>query len=182
MYICRPLPNRLVGGWYGFQWGNNLCKTKLSINGIEIESTTNPVRWGWNLGSYVFNDLTNWEKCETEKVHTQFLKSILGCDIRTSNIMARTELGRRPVICDIIRKSALYIKKKVKLNIQSLAAQALGDENLNNDNNNIFQLVRTFTLYYLIKSEPLNKKEIHNQNNVFYNEVWRTGIAKLIKS
>ena len=59
--------------------------------------------WGPNI----FKNLENWENSKTEKVHTQFLKRLLGCDIRTSNIMTRTELGRRPLICDIIRKSAL---------------------------------------------------------------------------
>ena len=96
--------------------------------------------------------------------------------------MARTELGRRPLICDIIRKSALYIKK-VKLNLESLAIQGLEYENVNNDDNNIFQLVRKFTPFYQVNPEtqavpePLNKKEIHNQNNTFYNQVWRTEIA-----
>ena len=84
--------------------------------------------------------------------------------------MTRTELGRRTVICDIIRKSALYIKKE-KLNLESLATQTLEYENVNNDDHNIFQLVRMFTPCYQVNpetqemTEPLNKKEIQNQNN-----------------
>ena len=79
------------------------------------------------------------------------MKRILECDIRTSNIMAITESGRRPVICDI-RKSALYIKK-VKLNIESMATQALEYGNRNNDDNNMFQLVRKFTPYCQVNPE-----------------------------
>ena len=228
-----------------FNRGNKLCKTNLSINGIEIESVKTFKYLGFTVGAknysfkgtcndlsiktkrpifalnskirlslipvklaikismtqlqpillygaevwgpYVFTDLNKWGKSEIEKVHTLFLQRILGCDIRTSNIMARTELGRRPLICDIIRKSGLYIKK-VKLNLESLAIQGLEYENVNNDDNNIFQLVRKFTPFYQVNPEtqavpePLNKKEIHNQNYTFYNQVWRTEIAKLSKA
>ena len=228
-----------------FNRGNKLCKTKLFINGTEIENVKTFKYLGFTVGAkncsfigtcndlsiktkraifainskirlsqipiklalkifttqlqpillygaevwgpYVFTDLRNWEKSETEKVHTQFLKRILGCDIRTSNIMTRTELGRRPLICDIIRKSALYIKK-VKLNIESLANQALKHESENNDDSNIFQLVRKFTPFYQVNpetqeiTEPLNKKGIHKQNDAFYNQVWRTEITKLSKA
>ena len=193
-----------------FNRGNKLCKTNLSINGIEIESVKTFKYLGFTVGAkncsfkgtcndlsiktkraifavnskirlsqipvklaikifmtqsqptllygaevwgpYVFTDLNKWGKSEIGKVHTQFLKRILGCDIRTSNIMARTELGRRPLICDIIRKSALYIKK-AKLNLESLAVQGLEYENVNNDDNNIFQLVRKFTPFYQVNPE-----------------------------
>ena len=127
-------------------------------------------------GPYVFTDLSNCEKSETEEVHTQFLERILGCDIRTSNIMTRTELGRRPVTCNIIMEPSPHYIKKIKLNIESLATQALGCENRNNDDNNIFQLVRKFTPCYQVNpetqemTEPWNKR-IHNENNTFHNEV-----------
>ena len=39
-------------------------------------------------GPYVFNDYTDWERNDIEKVHTQFVKRIIGCDVRTSNLMA----------------------------------------------------------------------------------------------
>ena len=138
-------------------------------------------------GPYTFSNMNNWEKSETEKVHTQFLKRILGCDIHTSNIMTRTELGRRPLICDIIRKSALYIKH-VKLNLGSLVSQALDFESDNNDDSNIFQLARKFTPYYQVNQEtqeliePVNKNEVKNQNEAFYNQLWKTEIVKLSKA
>ena len=48
-------------------------------------------------GPYIFKNLEDWEKSETEKVHTQFLNRILSCDIRTSNIMTRTVLGEETI-------------------------------------------------------------------------------------
>ena len=120
-------------------------------------------------GPYVFNNLNNWEKNETEKVHTQFLKRILGCDIHTSNIMTRTEMGRRPLICDIIKKSALYIKH-VKSNMDSLAGQALAYESENDDDDNIFHLVRKFTPFHQGNHEAvqlLTKKGVKKTQRCF---------------
>ena len=124
---------------------------------------------------YIFTNLQDWGKSETEKVDTQFPKRILGCDIHTSNIMSRTELGRRPLICDIIRKSTLYIKQ-VKSHLGSLANQALEYESENDDNSNIFQLARRFTPFYQVNQEtqniiePVNKYEIQKQNFAFMYE------------
>ena len=118
-------------------------------------------------GPYLFSNLNNWEKNETERVHTQFLKRILGCDIHTSNIMTRTELGRGPLICDI-RKATLY-NKQVKSNLGSLANQALQYESEDNDDSNIFQLIRRFTPFYQVNQEtqrsiePVNKYGIQKQ-------------------
>ena len=135
-------------------------------------------------GSYVFNNLYSWEKSEIEKVHTQFLKRILGCDIRTSNLMTRTEVGRGPLICDIIRKSVLYVQH-LKSNSESLAGQALAYEWENNDENNLLQLIRKFTQYYqgpVYPTEQLNKRVVRKQNDEFYKQVWKTEIIKLSKA
>ena len=78
---------------------------------------------------------SHWEKSEIEKVDTQFLKGILGCAIHTSDIMTTNELGRGPLICDVIRKSALI-------------NQALEYEHEKIYVFNIFQLVRKFTPYF----------------------------------
>lgn len=109
-------------------------------------------------GPYVFTDLHKWERSESEKVHTQYLKRILGCDLHASNLMVRTELGRTPLICNIIRKSVLYIQN-VKSRPDSLVCQALEFEGNNTDNCNIFQLVRKFTPFYQEHPETHESKE-----------------------
>ena len=96
-------------------------------------------------GPYMFSGTDKWEKSETEMVHTQFLKRVLGCDIHTSNVMTRTELGRMPLFCDIIRKSVMYIKN-IKFNPESLAYQALEYEEEHQDQINILQLVKNLHL------------------------------------
>ena len=73
----------------------------------------------------------------------------------------------------------------MKSNLGSLASQALEYECENDDDSNIFQLVRKFTLYFQETEdfkEPLNKKGVQNQNETFYNQVWKTEIAKLSKA
>ena len=135
-------------------------------------------------GPYVFNNFSDWEKNEIEKVHTQFLKRILGCDVRTSNIMTRTEVGKRPLICDIFQKSLNYVNK-MKSNLESLAGQALSYEWENNDENNVFQLVRKFPHFYTRpneSTEPLDKREVRKQINEHYNQIWNTEIRKLSKA
>ena len=61
--------------------------------------------------------------------------------------MTRTELGSRPLICDTIRKSALYIQC-MKSNPGSLTSQALKYEDENNEDSYILQLVSKFTPYF----------------------------------
>ena len=101
--------------------------------------------------------------------------------------MTRTELGRKPFICDIKRKPTLYIKY-VKLIFGSLGSQALEFENKVNEDNNIFQLVRKFTPFYQVNletqdfRESLDQKYGTKQNDAFYTQVWKTEIAKLPKT
>ena len=79
-------------------------------------------------GPFLDTDFTKWEKNEVERTHTQFLKRILGCDIHTSNIMTRTEVGRRPMLIDIIKRNVLFIQH-IKLDPNSLVFAALDVEN-----------------------------------------------------
>ena len=43
--------------------------------------------------AYANYSYENWDKCEVEKCHTQYLKRIMGCDIHAPNLMIRAELG-----------------------------------------------------------------------------------------
>ena len=136
--------------------------------------------WG-PYGNYTFS---NWDKCETEKMHTQFLKRILGCDIHTPNLMIRGELGRRPLLCDAIRRSVMYIKH-VDLHNGTLANQALDFEISHDDEFNILSLVRKFTNYFSEVSNyltPTNKSDLKKHVNDNYDNMWKIGINQLSKS
>ena len=65
-----------------------------------------------------------WDKTKIEQTQTQFLKRVLGCNIRTSNIMARAETGSRPLLNQIIKKYVLYYKT-LKENTSTLSHDAL---------------------------------------------------------
>ena len=54
-------------------------------------------------GPYVNQKYTDWDTNNVERVHTQYLKRILGCNYSTSNNMIRGEVGSRPLIVDIIK-------------------------------------------------------------------------------
>ena len=49
-------------------------------------------------GPYMNYDYLSWELSKIERVQTQFLKRMLGCNIQTSNIMTRGEVIKR-VVC-----------------------------------------------------------------------------------
>ena len=135
-------------------------------------------------GPYLNPDFSSWEKTETEKTHTQFLKRILGCDIRTSNIMARSEVGRRPLLCQIVGNSLNFINH-IRFNPESLAYQALVYEQGLNDNSNIFQLVKRFTPFHNIVDqhvETISKTKLKKQRYNYYDELWKTDLLKLSKS
>ena len=62
-------------------------------------------------GPYSDFNFEEWEKSKIEQVHSQFIKRMLGCNINTSNIMSRAEVGERPLLIDIIKRTISYIKK-----------------------------------------------------------------------
>ena len=122
----------------------------------------------------------NWERSETEKCHTQFLKRIIGCDIRTSNVMVRTELGRRPLLCDIVGRSVNFINH-LKLNENSLANQSLNFDKELNDEINIFQLIRNF-IPNLDQDVITNKIKIKKWCQESFDKISKDELNKLSKS
>ena len=127
---------------------------------------------------------SNWDKTCIERTHTQFLKRILGCDIHSPNLMVSGELGKRPLLCDAIRRSVLYIKQ-VALYTGTLAYHALDQELFLNDESNIFYLARMYTPYFNETNyyrSPKDKKEVKHITNECYDKVWQTGIKLMSKA
>ena len=60
-------------------------------------------------GPYMDFDYISWDKCKIERAHTQYLKRLLGCNVSTSNNMARGELGVRPLLIQVIQRVIFYI-------------------------------------------------------------------------
>ena len=95
--------------------------------------------------------------------------------------MVRGELGKRPLLCDAIRRSVLYIKQ-VALYTGTLAYHALDQELSLNDESNNFYLARMCTPYFNDTNSPKDKKEVKHITNECYDKVWQTGIKLMSKA
>ena len=51
-----------------------------------------------------------WEVTQTEKIHTQFLKRLLGVNTSTTNVLIRGELGRHSLQEEIATRNIRYVK------------------------------------------------------------------------
>ena len=76
----------------------NACIQPILLYGSEI--------WG----PYIDMDWENWDGSKIERVHTQFLKRLLGVNRSTTNLMARAELGRHSLQEYITRRNIRYVK------------------------------------------------------------------------
>ena len=74
------------------------------------------------------NDYKKWELSSIEKVHTQFLKRMLGVNYSTTNILVRRECGRNPLRENILNRSINYIKYINNKGNTALVKQALNYE------------------------------------------------------
>ena len=118
-----------------------------------------------------------------EKVHSQFLKRIMGCDIHSSNHMVRGEVGKRSLICDVITRSTLYIKHVDSIG-GSFANLALDIEASLEDENNVLSLVSQYTSYYKETDylPPKNSGEIKLKVNQKYDTFWKSELTAMSKS
>ena len=89
-YKMSKLPKRLAMKIF------NSLITPILLYGSEV--------WG----PFMDYDYLTWKSSKIERVHTQFIKRLLGCCIQTSNIMARGEVGARPLLLDIIKRVIGY--------------------------------------------------------------------------
>ena len=90
-------------------------------------------------------DYTTWDESKIERVHTQFLKRILGCNIRTSNIMTRGEVGARPLLLNVIKRVIRYTNS-IKQISSSTVFTAFNFESGNNLNPNFCNFLEKFDL------------------------------------
>ena len=108
-------------------------------------------------GPYMDYDYHSWEKSKIERVQTQFLKRILGCNIQTSNIMTRGEVGVRPLLLNILKRVIGYTNS-IKQRPTSTIYTAFSFESENDVSPNFCNFVEKFhlnsaTIYNKSKSE-----------------------------
>ena len=97
------------------------CISPILLYGSEVSCT------------FVDNDYKKWELPHIEKVHTQFLKRMLGVNYSTTNILVRRECGRNPLQENILNRSINYLKYINNKNNKTLVKQALNYERLQED-------------------------------------------------
>ena len=121
-------------------------------------------------GPYLDFSLESWDKSKIEQVHVQFLKRILGCNYKTSNIMTRSEVGVRPLIMDIFKRTLLYTKS-VKERKFSTAYTAFEFETANavapNFNSYISKIVPNPS-----ELELLSRSDLIKRLNDVYDRYW----------
>ena len=131
-------------------------------------------------GPYQNNNYTTWDKSNIERVHTQFLKRILGCNIQTSNIMTRGEVGHRPLLLEILKRYVLY-KKNVIARKTSIVNTAFEFETSNDVNPNFCDFVENFNL---INTElfDVEKRALHYLCRDSYDRIWKAEIMESPKA
>ena len=95
-------------------------------------------------GPFINNDWEKWDSTQIEKVHTQFLKRILGVNRSTTNVLVRSELGRHSLLENITTRNINYIKYIENKNIKSLVKQAANYEITKPNRDNLYSI---FTSY-----------------------------------
>ena len=74
------------------------CIAPIPLHGSEI----------WE--ACINHDWKKWDCTSIEKIHTQFLKRILGVNRFTTNMMVRGELGRHQILQIIFVRNLIYLK------------------------------------------------------------------------
>ena len=126
----------------------------------------------------------NWDRSVIERCHVQFLKRIIGCNIHTPNLLVRAELGKRPLLHDIINRSILYIEHLESIP-GTLANSALDYEASCLENCNILSIARGLTDYYSEENNylsPKNKTELKKKSNSRYDVIWARELSKMSKA
>ena len=73
---------------------------------------------------YLNQNFEKWDSNEIEKIHLQFMKSILGVNRSTANVLIRGELGRFSLQKKCIQKNIRYVKYILSKDDNSLVRQA----------------------------------------------------------
>ena len=132
-------------------------------------------------GPYTDFDYTNWDSSKIEMIHTQFLKRALGCNVNTSNIMTRGEVGVRPLLMDVNLKVMTYIKN-IQERRQAITYSALEFERNNDVGPNFCNYINKFQLMndQEMLKETKGKIKIICQNK--YDRDWLSKISESPKA
>ena len=113
-----------------------------------FDSTITPILlYGSEVwGPYLYRNPNFWDSCEVERIHTQFLKRLLGVNRSTTNTLVRGELGRYPLSMPLNCRTNNFIKHILnEFEPHSLVSQALEYENSVNHRQTIGSYMNNLT-------------------------------------
>ena len=121
-----------------------------------------------------------WDKTKIEQVHAQFIKIILGCNFKTSNIMSRGEVGERPLLNDIIKRTISYMQH-IQTRKNSLVFKAWKFEANNEVSPNFNTFINKFDLNF---NDMINKNklEVKKTCHDYYDRFWRSKLQNSPKA
>ena len=132
---------------------------------------------------YLNQDYTKWETTLVEKVHTQFIKRMLGINRSTTNLMVRGDTGRIPLKARIISRNIKYINEIKNKGNNTLVKQAYVYESMKSGNRiSILSSSTDFNdkLNNLLSEEvdifKLSYLKIKNYIKLVYRETWKEGL------
>ncbi len=97
-------------------------------------------------GPYLNRNQNFWDSCKIERIHTQFLKRLLGVNRSTTNALVRGELGRYPLSIPLNCRTNNFIKHIINESEPlSLVSQALKYENSINHRQTITSYMNNLT-------------------------------------
>jgi hypothetical protein len=123
-----------------------------------------------------------------EKLHTKFCKQALGLDRQTPDILAKAELGRYPIMGDIIKQSFRYWQHIISSDVSSLVYKAL-QVNIDMDRSGIpsyYTRIKSLLAVLQAKSKiyPIDKKNIKSQSSELcknYRSMYEHSFFQLLK-
>ena len=128
---------------------------------------------------YLNYDLKKWDTTPIERVHTQFLKRMIGVNYSTTNILVRKECGRNPLLQKIFNRNINYVRYVKSKDNDTLVKQAFQYEILRqNDAQSTFtNMIKQFgprTTEFLNGDNILNAPKHKLKKAIYqsFNQLW----------
>ena len=125
-------------------------------------------------------DYLTWENSKTERVQTQFLKQVLGCNFQTSNHMARADTGCRPLINMVIKRFISYTKS-LNSRTSALCYDSIIYEAGNSDSPNFCKYTENFNLD-ITDLVQKSKQDVDKMCEGNYDRFWNRQILQSTKA
>lgn len=157
----------------------------IALYGNEIWSI-----YGWKYNKYKsIHSYLMSQKHQFEKLHSRFCKQSIGVDKYSPDVLAKAELGRYPIMSDIVQNSFRYWHHLLTLDQNSIAFKALllnmkmdqsGYNSYYTRIKSLFAVLRAQNMIYPIE----NRNKVKNDSKLIrakYNKLYDTEFFTILK-